>query len=357
MKIRWRNVIELIHATISFPFVQQLPRVFFFPTMPKVPLRPSLPASSSEFALPSSSSPLATSSVLTLDDPSFLLSKFRRPSSLSQKSVLLGEGRLHSPLASSFTPYTHSRRRSRNASLSLTDDSYESDRERMNTDSPTSGTNSPYLKANGSEEDINPTTAKHIHSTTKTFPLTPPRRRSSTSMDMQESFGLMASSGKRISLPVGALELQRHPGIRLRAAMLQLKAPRILSLLAETRPEEADVKSEAAFRRLITSCSDFPLQPRTPRSATDRGRYPEEAGHEDSQEEDTPSDDEEADGADELFAFSASSGAEPISIQKPLTPGGSVSGDGMSTTEASFDAMEVDMVNATLSCFERLSKI
>lgn len=325
--------------------------------MPKVPLRPSLPASSSEFALPSSSSPLATSSVLTLDDPSFLLSKFRRPSSLSQKSVLLGEGRLHSPLASSFTPYTHSRRRSRNASLSLTDDSYESDRERMNTDSPTSGTNSPYLKANGSEEDINPTTAKHIHSTTKTFPLTPPRRKSSTSMDMQESFGLMASSGKRISLPVGALELQRHPGIRLRAAMLQLKAPRILSLLAETRPEEADVKSEAAFRRLITSCSDFPLQPRTPRSATDRGRYPEEAGHEDSQEEDTPSDDEEADGADELFAFSASSGAEPISIQKPLTPGGSVSGDGMSTTEASFDAMEVDMVNATLSCFERLSKI
>lgn len=104
--------------------------------MPKVPLRPSLPASSSEFALPSSSSPLATSSVLTLDDPSFLLSKFRRPSSLSQKGVLLGEGRLHSPLASSFTPYTHSRRRSRNASLSLTDDSYESDRERMNTDSP-----------------------------------------------------------------------------------------------------------------------------------------------------------------------------------------------------------------------------
>ena len=325
--------------------------------MPKVPLRPSLPASSSEFALPSSSSPLATSSVLTLDDPSFLLSKFRRPSSLSQKGVLLGEGRLHSPLASSFTPYTHSRRRSRNASLSLTDDSYESDRERMNTDSPTSGTNSPYLKTSGSEEDLNPTTTKHIPSTTKIFPLTPPRRKSSASMDVQESFGLMASSGNRISLPVGALELQRHPGIRLRAAMLQLKAPRILSLLAETRPEEADVKSEAAFQRLITSCSDFPLQPRTPRSATDRGRYPEEAGHEESQEEDTPSDDEEADGADELFAFSALSGAEPINIQKPLTPGGSVSGDGMSTAEASFDAMEVDMVNATLSCFERLSKI
>jgi len=227
----------------------------------------------------------------------------------------------------------------------------------MNTDSPTSGTNSPYLKASGSEEDLNPTTTKHIPSSIKIFPLTPPRRKSSASMDVQESFGLMTSSGKRISLPVGAHELQRHPGTRLRAAVLQLKAPRILSLLAETRPEEADVRSEAAFQRLVTSCSELPLQPRTPRSAADRGRYPEEAGHEESEGEDTLSDDEEADGADELFAFLASSGAEPVSIQKSSTPGGSVSGDGMSTTEASFDAMEVDMVNATLSCFERLSKI
>ncbi|KAJ3571405.1 hypothetical protein NP233_g3784 [Leucocoprinus birnbaumii] len=318
------------------------------PTMPKAPLRPSLATSSSEFALPSSSSPLASSSALTLDDPTFLLSKFRRPSLLSQKSALFGEGRLHSPLTASFTPYTHSRRRSRNASISLTEDSYESDREHMITDSPTSGTNTPPLKADGSEEDLNPgASAKPGPSAPKVPPLTPPRRKSSTSMELQEGFGFTTSSGKRISVPVRALELQRHSGIKLRAAILQLKAPRLLSLLAETRPEEAEVKSEAAFQRLITSCSDLPLQPRTPRTATDRGRYPEEAGDEENQREDSPSDDEEADGLDEPFAFSASSGSEPINIQKPLTPAGSVNGDGMimsvSETSSDSNAMEIDM--------------
>jgi len=218
----------------------------------------------------------------------------------------------------------------------------------MITDAPTSGTNTPSLQASASEEDLNPTTTKHNPSTIKVLPLTPPRRKSSASMDIQENFGLTTSSGKRISLPVGAHELQHHPGIRLRAAILQLKAPRILNLLAESRPEEAEVKSEAAFQRLITSCSELPLQPRTPRSATDRGRYPEEVGHEDSQREDTPSDDEEGDGADELFAFSTSGGSEPINIQKSLTPAGSINGDGMSVSEASSDAMEVDMVSVAL---------
>lgn len=197
----------------------------------------------------------------------------------------------------------------------------------MVTDSPTSGTNTPPLKANDSEEDLNPTSVKPGPSTPKVPPLTPPRRKSSTSVDMQESFGLTTSSGKRISVP--------------------LKAPRLLSLLAETRPEEAEVKSEAAFQRLITSCSDLPLQPRTPRTATDRGRYPEEAGHEESQREDTPSDDEEGDGLDEPFAFSASGGSEPINIRKPLTPAGSVNGDGMtmsvSETSSDSNAMEIDM--------------
>ncbi|KXN88728.1 hypothetical protein AN958_00274 [Leucoagaricus sp. SymC.cos] len=328
--------------------------------MPKAPLRPSLPTSSSEFALPSPSSPLASSSSVTLDDPSFLLSRFRRPSLLSQKSALFGEGRLHSPLASSFTPYTHSRRRSRNASFSLTEDSYESDRERMITDSPTSGTNTPpLLKANDSDEDFNPS-AKPGSSIAKVPPLTPPRRKSSTSMDMQETYGLTTSSGKRITLPVCALELECSSPKRLRTAILQLKAPRILNLLAESRPEEAEVKSEAAFQRLITSCSEVPLQPRTPRPATDRGRYPEEAGHEETQREDTPSDDEEDDGADEPFVFSASGGSEPINIQKPLTPAGSVNGDGMimsvSETSSDSNAMEVDIVSAFPSIFSFATK-
>jgi hypothetical protein len=169
-------------------------------------------------------------------------------------------------------------------------------------------------------------------------------------MDGQESYGPITSSGKRITLPVRAPEFERHPEKTLRHNIWQIKTPRILNLLAESRPEEAEVKSEAAFQRLITSCSDLPLQPRTPRTATDRGRYPEEAVHEETQREDTPSDDEEGDGTEEPFAFSASGGSEPINIQKPLTPAGSVNGDGMimSVSETSSDyAMEVDMVSAS----------
>lgn len=221
----------------------------------------------------------------------------------------------------------------------------------MITDSPTSGTNTPPLKANDSgEEELNANSAKPGSSTTRMPPLTPPRRKSSTSMDGQESYGLVTSSGKRITLPVRALEYRRRIGRRLKLAPLQLKAPRILGLLAETRPEEAEVKSEAAFQRLITSCSELPLQPRTPRAVTDRGRYPEEAVHEETQREDTPSDDEEGDGAEEPFAFSAPGGSEPINISKPLTPAGSVNGDGMimsvSETSSDSNAMEVDMVSA-----------
>ncbi len=325
--------------------------------MPKAPPRASLPTSSSDFALPSSSSgPLASSSTVTLDDPAPLISKFRRPSLLSVKSAIHGEGRLHSPLASSFTPYTHSRRRSRNASFSLTEDSYESDRERMVTDSPTSGTNTPPLKTNeSSEEDLNTNIVKPGPSLTRKPPLTPPRRKSSSSMDVQESFSVTTSSGKRIMLPVGALDFQRRSG-QLRLAMLQLKAPRIAHLLSESRPDEAEVKSEAAFQRLITSCSELPLPPKTPRTATDRGRYPEEAGQEEEeQREDTPSDDEDGDAGEEPFAFSSSGGSEPINIQKPLTPAGSISGDGMflsvSETSSDSNAMEIDIVSASIAIY------
>ena len=54
-----------------------------------------------------------------------------------------------------------------------------------------------------------------------------------------------------------------------------------MNLLAESKPEENEVRSEAAFQRLISSSTGFPSQPRTPRVAADRGRYPEEAGQED----------------------------------------------------------------------------
>jgi len=107
----------------------------------------------------------------------------------------------------------------------------------------------------------------------------------------------------------------------------------------------------------VASVSDLPAQPRTPRTFADRGRYPEEAGHEEQVREDTPSDDEpEADEGP--FAFSAPplapTGTQPINIRKTHTPAGSMSGSingddtGMSISETSSSfgtvAMDVDVV-------------
>jgi hypothetical protein len=85
------------------------------------------------------------------------------------------------------------------------------------------------------------------------------------------------------------------------------------------------------------------MQPRTPRAASDRGRYPEEAGHEESQREETPSDDEGNEGG--TFAFLQYS--EPINIAKPHTPANSVNGDEMSMliTESPGGPMDVDMAS------------
>lgn len=69
--------------------------------MPKDSSRPSLPTSSSDFALPSSS--LATTSSVTLEDASFVLHRFRRPSVHAPKATYISETRLQSPLVSSFT--------------------------------------------------------------------------------------------------------------------------------------------------------------------------------------------------------------------------------------------------------------
>ncbi|KAF9015582.1 hypothetical protein BDQ17DRAFT_1418635 [Cyathus striatus] len=291
--------------------------------MPKATNRPALPTSSSDFALPpSSSSPVASSSTLTLDDPTFLLQRFRRPS-LLQKAGYLSESRLHSPLASSFT--LHARRRSQNAHI---DESSESDKERMLTDSPSSSeAHTPVTKL--VEQADEETRLKNGAPKT---PRTPPRRKSSTSMDTQDNSSVFS---------------RRIP--------FTLKQPRILNLLAEeTRPEEAEVKSEAAFQRLVTSCSELP---HTPRTLTDRGRYPEEAGHdEELQREETPSDDEEhIEGGP--FAFSPPlSTSEPINILKTrtLTPVGSTSGslngdDPMSAVMSEMSsslgasAMDIDM--------------
>ena len=124
----------------------------------------------------------------------------------------------------------------------------------------------------------------------------------------------------------------------------QIKMPRILTLLAEeAHPGEDEVKSEAQFQRLVASCSDLPFPPRTPRAASDRGRYPEEVPNEEPTRENTPSDDD--DEADTIpFAYGAS---EPIAITKPVTPAHSVNGDEFLFSESPGGAaMDVDLVSS-----------
>ena len=104
----------------------------------------------------------------------------------------------------------------------------------------------------------------------------------------------------------------------------------------------------------MASCSDLPAQPRTPRTFTDRGRYPEEAVREESTQEESPSDDESETGEGQ-FAFSATSGTQPINIQKSHTPAGSITGSfngddlnmSISETSSSFGAaaMDIDLVS------------
>lgn len=162
--------------------------------MPKASSRPSFPTSSTDFALPpSSSSPVASTSSLTLDDPNLLLQRFRRPSLLAPKASYISETRLHSPLASSFT--MHSRRRSH--SMIHLEES-ESDRERMLTDSSSGSSENPTppLKP----FDTTPEELKSKPDISKP-PLTPPRRSSSTSMEVQDT-QFSPLPNRRLSFPV-----------------------------------------------------------------------------------------------------------------------------------------------------------
>lgn len=93
--------------------------------------------------------------------------------------------------------------------------------------------------------------------------------------------------------------------------------------MAEARPEDDEVKSEAAFQRLLASCSDLPLQPRTPRAPSDRGRYPEEVGDEEVHREGSPSDDDD----DDVDAILLLDPQGEHMAAKPCTPSHSVNGD------------------------------
>ncbi|KAF9244510.1 hypothetical protein BU15DRAFT_71494 [Melanogaster broomeanus] len=270
--------------------------------MSESPRRSSFPSSSEEFALPSSS---AAASSLADDGPANpLFLRFRRPSLLSLSSSYYADKRIHSPLAVSFT-MPSGRHRSMNGEES------ESDRERMFTESsPSSSSGNPTPPIVMPNDNDTEETRREDSKETRN-PTTPPPSRNLSMLDNE-------------SLVIRPRRLTYPP-----------KPPRILNLLAESHLEENEVKSEAAFQRLIASCSELPMQPRTPRAPSDRGRYPEEVGEEEVQREETPSDDDD-DDVEAIFAFDPQS--EPTTT-KPSTPAHSMNGD-----ETSMSVMGSPMV-------------
>ncbi|KAJ3477249.1 hypothetical protein NLI96_g10593 [Meripilus lineatus] len=308
--------------------------------MPSRPSRPSLPASSTDFALPPSSSSASihasSSSNAPFPSPSEeinpLLLRFRRPSLLGPRSN--SEGRLHSPLATSFT-LPLSRRYSTSIPSEQGEES-ESDKDKMWTDSPPSvdsGTNTPAISdpssvsaslSNNSTLSVDSDGNMKVSTRPRSPSTPPPKTHTKGSGDPGSSQDVLPSTAKMRRLS--------HP----------IRMPRILTLLAEeAHPAEDEVKSEAQFQRLVASCSDLPLQPRTPRAASDRGRYPEEVPNDDPTRENTPSDDDDDEGETAPFAFG---GSEPISITKPVTPAHSVNGDEFLFSESPGGAaMDIDL--------------
>ncbi|KAJ3985241.1 hypothetical protein F5890DRAFT_1573032 [Lentinula detonsa] len=263
--------------------------------MPKDFSRPSLPTSSLDFALPSSS--VASTSSVTLEDASFVSHRFRRPSLLAPKATHLSEARLHSPLFSSYTLQPSPIKRKAHSDDDSPEDSpmYQDRTGRESSPSSSSENPTPPLAIQETSEESED--GGKVHNTRSLR--TPPRKASTDNHLIQR---------RRLSYPV--------------------KQPRILNLLAESRPVENEVKSEAAFQRLVAAGAELPMQPRTPSTMSNRGRYPEEACEDDDAREETPSDDE---GDDEPYALSMS---EPIAIRN-RTPAGSVNGDDLNTMSIS----------------------
>ncbi|THH18571.1 hypothetical protein EW146_g2458 [Bondarzewia mesenterica] len=301
--------------------------------------RPFLPATSSDFALPSSSSPLSSTSIQSIDEFNPLLFRFRRPSVLAPKHN--SDSRLSSPLTTSFTyPLTRS---------NVEGTANERDKDRMWTDSsPSSSENTtPPLPGSRSEKDTENDSDGNMMKTS--HPRTPPRNSSSQSMDAMSEPPERPPPVRRLSHPVRKFPSPLAPVSSVHTPFQQPKLPRILDLVTESRANENEVKSEAQFQRLVASFSELPMQPRTPRAPSDRGRYPEEVGDE-SQREETPSDD--GDDGDFTFAFAPPT-SEPISISKPRTPApqsvnGSVNGDDATIdSPGGITAMDVDVPSST----------
>ncbi|KAI6136462.1 hypothetical protein F5141DRAFT_1074844 [Pisolithus sp. B1] len=277
--------------------------------MSRSPRRLSFPSSSQDFALPSGSTPVASPE----DSPPLFL-RFRRPSLLPRPSTAYADKHTSSPLALSFTLPTRRHR-------SICGEESESDRERMCTESSPSNSSG------------NPTP-----------PISLPAPKEAKSIGDQSSRDTLSPSTPPPNQSISVLSpapLYSPAVVNSRRSTYPLKPPRVLNILAEsTRPEDDEVKSEAAFQRLIASYSELPVQPRTPRAPSNKGRYPEEAVDEDFPREDTPSDEDDVDA---IFAFDPPS--EPATT-KPCTPAHSVNGDDPATYAIGSPmvvAMDVDL--------------
>ncbi|CAL1694146.1 unnamed protein product [Somion occarium] len=324
------------------------------------------PPSSADFALPGPSHSSAASnppvtfpisgpspptSAVSLptnpgEEPSPFILRFRRPSLLAPARI--GSETRHSPLTSSSFTFSLSRRysttiRDLETETENTEQSQsesESDKDKMWTDSPPDADSGPATPAltdpSTSTLSVDSDSSMKTGTSRPRSPSTPP------SSNRRASKGSMDGAGD--PPPLAKLRRLSHP----------IKMPRILTLLAESRPEENEVKSEAQFQRLVASVSDIglPGQPRTPRAASDRGRYPEEVDTEEPHREDTPSDEEDdeyekhaaASDTGAPFAFAAS---EPINIVKPITPAQSVNGDDFAESPGGAAMMDIDMPSSS----------
>ncbi|KAI5121142.1 hypothetical protein M0805_007140 [Coniferiporia weirii] len=287
------------------------------PMVEPLVVRPSLSTSLSDFALSSSTS---TTSLLptqgsaqgpvpgeSSDDSAPLMKRMQRP---TVHSWYLADSRMNSPLATSFTVPPPRKPKGRVRGGGGDPGSGFRDKDRMTTDS-----SSP-----SSESDITG------------IPTPPPRPEYPRTDEIAERPKSSPMDVSRSASPASALkpsaDIQDAPGPSQVARRLSCppRPARLLTLRSEARPEDSEVKSEAQFQRLLASFSDLPPglgYGRSARAASDRGRYPEEAGgDEEFQREETPSD-EENDGETlppTLFGHKAHGGSEPINITKPSTP-------------------------------------
>jgi hypothetical protein len=113
--------------------------------------------------------------------------------------------------------------------------------------------------------------------------------------------------------------------------------------MQDSRPEENELKSEAQFQRLLSSATGQPNSYFSPKAPSDRGRYPEEAGTEEPQREDSGSEGE----LEPPFAFGL---PEACMISKPSTPAASVNGDETPMTipeSPGLNSMDIDMVRVS----------